>query len=123
MAFLLFLAALCGIVVFAVVVNWLTGTKASYLDGLRLDAGERELWRDDAADFALVPRLARAKFMSFARMRRHSVIWTDQRILIAQKALLSSRRMLTHQISFAHGSARLSSDARQASSEFFGGFY
>ncbi|HEY6559293.1 MAG TPA: hypothetical protein VI072_18540 [Polyangiaceae bacterium] len=76
MAFLLFLGALLAIVVFALVVNRLTGTKASYLDELKLEAGESELWRDTQADFAWVPRTGRALVTSYARMRRHSVVWT-----------------------------------------------
>ena len=46
MVFLYFIAALLGIVLFAVVVNRVTGTKATYLDGLALEPGERELWRE-----------------------------------------------------------------------------
>ncbi|HMJ11019.1 MAG TPA: hypothetical protein VK524_06405 [Polyangiaceae bacterium] len=123
MSFLLFIAALLAIVVFAVVVNRVTGTKARYIEQLQLDAAERELWRDTEADFALVPRTGRALVMSFVRLRRHTVVWTDLRTIVAQKALFSARRMITHQIISASASDSRSVEARDASREFFGGFY
>jgi len=95
------LGALLAIVVFAIVINRITGTKAHYLEALQLETGEAELWRDAEADFATVPRLGRAAIMSYPRLRRHTVLWTDRRIVVAQKALGTSKHMITHQIYFA----------------------
>ncbi len=121
MTFLYFIAALGGIVLVAIVVNRLTGTRASYLDALALDAGERELWRDAAADFATLPRLGQAAVMSYPRLRRHTVVWTDRRVIVAQQVLLSSKRMLTHRLFFAAQAS--DAGAAQAAAAFAGGFY
>ncbi len=121
MAFLYFIAALLGIVLVAVVVNRVTGTKATYLDALVLEPGERELWRDVGADFATLPRLGQAAVMAYPRLRRHTVVWTDRRIIVAQQVLLSAKRMLTHQIFFESQSS--DGAAREAATGFAGGFY
>lgn len=118
MAFLWFIGALAGIVVFAVVVNRLTGTKAQYLEALQLLVDEKELWRDAEADFAVVPRTGQAAVISFPRLRRHTVLWTNRRIVVTQKPLGSSRHMITHQIPFATEGA-----TPAAADEAFGGFY
>jgi hypothetical protein len=121
MAFLYFIAALFGIVLVALVVNRATGTKATYLDAWVPDAGERELWRDAAADLATLPRLGQAAVMSYPRLRRHTVVWTNRRVVVAQQVLLSSKRMLTHQLCFA---LQASDDAANAAATAFaGGFY
>ncbi|MBO3746039.1 hypothetical protein J5X84_08180 [Streptosporangiaceae bacterium NEAU-GS5] len=118
MAFLWFLSALLAIVVFAVVVNRLTGTKAQYLEGLQLQAGEQELWRDTEADFAVVPRMGRAALTTYPRLRRHTVLWTNRRVVISQKALGSAKHMITHQVYFG-----LETGSPAAADEAFGGFY
>jgi hypothetical protein len=118
MSLLYFLAALVGIVLFAVVTNRLTGTKATYLETLQLEPGERELWRDAGADFATLPRLGQALVMSYPRLRRHTVVWTNRRVIVAQRVLLSKRCMVTHQIVLSGGA-----EARAAASQFAGGFY
>ncbi len=123
MSLLLFIAALVGIVVFAMVVNRLTGTTSKYLDAFQLEPGEQERWRDIAADVALVPRLGRAVFMSFSRLRRHTVVWSDRRIVVAQKGLFSKRRVITHQIHFADNHGADGAAANKAALEFGGGFY
>jgi hypothetical protein len=114
MSFLLFVGALLGIVSFALVVNRLTGTKAQYLEALALSAGENELWRDGAADYVPLPKLGRAKFMTFARRRLHTLVWTNHRLVVAQKPLFSSKHLITHQLFWK---------PREAAGEFFGGFY
>ena len=121
MAFLYFIAALGGITLVAVVVNRATGTRATYLDALVLNVGERELWRDAAADFATLSRLGQAALMSYPRMRRHTVIWTDRRVIVTQQVLFSSKRMLTHQLYFA--SQVNDRAAPTAAAAFAGGFY
>jgi hypothetical protein len=121
MAFLYFLAALLGIIVFAVLVNRLTGTKANYLEALTLEPGERELWRDAAADFATRPRLGQALVMSFPRMHRHTAVWTTQRVVIAQRVLGAGKHLITHQVLFE--SAPAPPGAAEAATKFGGGFY
>lgn len=123
MPFLIFFAALAAIVVLALVVNRVTGTRAHLLDALRLEPGEKELWRDSEADFATRPRFGGAVVMSFARMRRHTVVWTDRRVIVAQKVLLSSKRMITHQIVFPHDTGSTETDSSVAARTFGGGFY
>jgi len=122
MTFLLFLAALLGIVSFAVIVNAITGTRASFIETLRLEPGETELWRDSGADFATRPRNGQALLTTYARLRKHTVVWTDRRAIVARKTLLSPRRMITHQIVFEPPSAPPALETRVAS-EFAGGFY
>lgn len=123
MSFLLFIAALAAIVGIAIVVNRLTGTTSKYLDGFPFEPGEQALWRDATADVALVPRLGRAAFMTFSRLRRHTVVWTDRRVIVAQKGLFSVRRVITHQIHFAAVSGGGEVAANKVALEFAGGFY
>lgn len=118
MVFVWFVGALLAIVVFAAITNRLTGTKAHYLETLQLESGETELWRDAKADFATVPRTGRAAIMSYPRLHRHTVLWTDRRIVVAQRPLGSARHMITHQIYFAPDAG-----AQTAANEAFGGFY
>ena len=121
MSFLLFAGVLLAITVFALVINRLTGTRYLYLHELSFDPAQKELWRDTAADVYAVPRLGRAVFMSYARMKRHTVVWTDRRIVVAQKILFSQKRAVTLQIYVASGVAGV--DENKAASELFGGFY
>jgi len=123
MAIVYFLGALLAIVAFAVVVNRLTGTKAHYVETFQLDPGEQEQWRDTSADFATRPELGQALVTSFPRLRRHTIVWTNQRVLVAQKVLFSSRRMLTHQIFFERGGEGAAAPAKAAAERFAGGFY
>jgi hypothetical protein len=120
MALVYFVAVLLGIVGFALLVNRLTGTKAAYLEDFQFAPDERELWRDADADFARRPQLGQALVMSYPRMRRHTVVWTNQRIVISQRVLFGSKHMLTHQIFLAAAASR---DAAQAASQLAGGFY
>lgn len=123
MAFLYFLAVLLGIVAVAMVVNRVTGTHASYLEALQLEPGERERWRDTAADFATLPRFGQAAVMSFPRRRRHVAVWTTRRLIVAQRALGSAKHLITHQVVFEASAAPELDPARQAAREFGGGFY
>ena len=123
MSLLLFAGALLAIVVFAMVVNRVTGTKANYLDTLVFETGEKELWRDAKADLGIVPRMGRALVMSYTRIRRHTVVWTDRRVIVSQKPLFSSKRMITHQIYFTLEMNASNATARTAAQETFGGFF
>ena len=120
MSLMILAGALLGIVVLAIVVNRITGTTANYIDALRLAPGETELWRDIEADVARMPRLGRALFMSFPRLRAHTVVWTDRRVVISRKALLSAKRMITHQVHFQHDARP---EALAASEQALGGFF
>ncbi len=94
-AVLAFVGALVAIVLLAVVVNRVRGVRARYLDAWEPEPGERRLLEDPAADFYVVPRLGQAKVMSFARMRRTHAVLTDERLVIATRALLSKKYMIT----------------------------
>jgi hypothetical protein len=119
MSILYFAGALLGIVLLAITINRLTGTKANYLDDLEFAPGEKELWRDTGADVALVPRIVRAVVLSYPRLRRHTVVWTDRRVVVAQRALFSRRSMVTHQLYFA---AQAGPQVNAAAASAFGGF-
>lgn len=103
-ALLAFVGALAAIVLFAVVVTRVRGGRAHYLEDWSPDPGERVLVEDRRADFYVVPRLGQAKVMSFARMHRSRAVLTDRRLVVATRALLSRRYMITHMI-FLDGAA------------------
>jgi hypothetical protein len=100
-AFLLFLGALAAIVLVAIVVNRVRGGRAHYLDGWTPEPGERRLLDDPRADFYVVGRLGQARRMSFARFHRSHAVLTDVRIVVATRALLSRRYMITHMVHLA----------------------
>ena len=95
---LAFAGALAAIVVLGFVVSRVRGGRAHYLDGWSPAPGERTLIEDRAADFYVVPRLGQARRMSFARLHRTHVVMTDVRMIIATRALLSKRYMITHMV-------------------------
>ncbi len=97
-ALVLFLAALAAIVVVAIAVNRIRGVSASWIESWAPEPGERRLLDDPRADFYAVPRLGQARKMSFARLHRTHAVVTDARIVIAARALLSRRHMITHVI-------------------------
>lgn len=102
----------------AVVVNRVRGGRAHYLDAWALESGERRLLDDPRADFYVVPRLGQARKMSFARLHRSHVVLTDVRIVVATRALLSRRYMITHMVHLA-GDVTGPAELRQMS----GGLY
>lgn len=95
-ALLAFIGALVAIVLIAIVVNRLRGARAHYLEAWTPEPGEDRLLEDATADFYAVPRLGQAKRMSFARIRRSHAVLTNRRIVIATRALFSTRYMITH---------------------------
>ena len=95
---LAFVGALVAIVLVAIAVNRIRGVRAHYLDTWIPEAGERRLLEDPRADFYAVPRMGQAKVMSFGRRRRTHAVLTSTRIVIATRALLSKRYMITHMI-------------------------
>jgi hypothetical protein len=100
-AFLLFLGSLAAIVAVALVVNRVRGGRAHYLDAWTPAPGEHRLLDDPRADFHVVARLGQARRMSFARLRRTHAVLTDVRIVVATRALLSRRYMITHMVHLA----------------------
>ena len=123
MTFLLFIAALGAIVLIGLITNRLTGTKSRYLDALQLEAEEQELWRDAEADFAKRPHLGSALVRSYPRLRRHTIVWTNRRVIVAQKALWSSKRPITQELHFAHEAFPEAARAHSVAGQFAGGFY
>lgn len=97
-AILAFVGALVAIAVVAIVVNRARGVRAHYLDAWTPGPGERTLLEDPRADFYVVARAGQAKVMSFARLRRTHAVLTNTRIVIATRALLSKRYMITYMI-------------------------
>jgi hypothetical protein len=93
----LFVLALGGIVVFALIVNRLTGTKTQYLDALVLASDERELWRSAGAD-AFVLAGPQPLVRSFTRLGRHELVLTTKRLLWGQPALFGERVILQYAV-------------------------
>ena len=97
-AVLAFVGVLVAIALVAIVVNRRRGVRAHYLDAWAPGPGERRLLEDPLADFYVVARMGQAKVMSFARLRRTHAVLTNTRIVIATRALLSKRYMITHMV-------------------------
>jgi hypothetical protein len=93
-ALLLFVGVCCGIVVVAWLVSKITGARAFYVEDWKLDDGEQELWRDDAADVYSIPELGQARVMSFARLHRSAVRVTNKRVLVGARPLFSKKHMV-----------------------------
>jgi hypothetical protein len=91
-----FLVACGAIVAGGWLVSRVTGARSHYLDQWKLEDGESILWRDDAADVYLIPRLGQARKMSFARLRRQTVMVTNRRIVVAARPLFGQRRIVQH---------------------------
>jgi hypothetical protein len=95
----IFLAAMAGLVGLAVVVNKVTGTKQQFLEDLVLAPGERELWRGDGCD-AYVVAGPQPLVQSFARLGRHRIILTTERLLWGQPALFGKKHVLERAVLF-----------------------
>ncbi|MCE9598887.1 MAG: hypothetical protein K8S54_13050 [Spirochaetia bacterium] len=105
---LIFAVCLLLIVIIAKVVNSVTGTKAHYIEDFVPESGESVRWRDDKADSYLVPVFGRALVNSYARMKRFTVILTNRRIIVGQKALFVSKRMIQFEVAFDAQTAKQS---------------
>jgi len=90
--------ALIAIVLVAILVNRKRGARAHYLDAWTPEPGEHRLFEDPVADFYVVTRLGQAKVMTFARLRRTHAVLTNTRLVIATKAAMSRRYMITHMV-------------------------
>lgn len=84
---LLFVAACAAIVIGGWIVSKVKGSKAFFLESWQYDDGESILWRDDAADVAVIPKLGQARSMRPARLHRWTVVVTSSRVLIGNKTL------------------------------------
>ena len=86
-ALLLFVAACGAIVIIGWIVSKAKGSKAYFIESWQFDDGETILWRDDAADVVVVPKLGQAVSMTPARLHRWPVVVTNSRVIIANKTL------------------------------------
>src|SRR5215212_4820359 len=86
-AVLLLVAACAAIAIAGWIVSKAKGSRASFIESWQYDDGETILWRDDAADVAVIPKLGQARFMTPARLHRWPVVVTSSRVLIGNKTL------------------------------------
>jgi hypothetical protein len=91
----LFAAILTALIGGAWLFTRIRGIKAHHTETFPLDADEKLLFEDVAADFYVVPVLGQALVMSFARMGRAHVLVTNHRIIVGQKVLLGRKHMVT----------------------------
>lgn len=104
-----FLLACAAIVLLGWIVSKVTGSRAYYVEDWALDEGETVLWRDEKTDTYLIPKHGQALVMSFARMRRGSVLVTNRRIVIGSLPLWGKKHMVQYVLypAKAPGSDRL----------------
>ena len=86
-AVLLLAAACVAIALLGWIVSKVKGSRAFFIETWRFDDGETVVWRDDAADVAVIPKLGQAAFMTPARLHRWPVVVTSTRVLIGNKTL------------------------------------
>ena len=86
-AVLLFVAVCVAIVIVGWIVSKVKGSHAYFIDSWQYDDGETILWRDDAADVVIVPKLGQARSMTPARLHRWPVVVTNSRVIIGNKTL------------------------------------
>ncbi|HVO31033.1 MAG TPA: hypothetical protein VMV18_09865 [bacterium] len=90
----IFLAALAGIALLGWIVSKVTGSHAYLLEDWKFNDGESVVWRDDAADVTLIPKLGQAVNMTPIRLHRWSVVVTNQRVIAANKAAFGGKHMV-----------------------------
>lgn len=87
----------CGaIVLIGWVVSKITGSRAYFVEDWVFEEGETVLWSDPEADSYLIPKLGQAVVMSFARLRRGSVVVTNRRIVIGSLPLRGKKHMVQY---------------------------
>lgn len=86
-AVLLFVAACGAIVLGGWIVSKAKGSHAYYVESWQFDPGETVLWRDDAADVAVIPKLGQAVSMTTPRLHRWPVVVTSSRVIIGNKTV------------------------------------
>src|SRR6478736_2467146 len=90
-----FIAICLTIVLVAWIISKITGAHAYYIETWRYDEGETIVWRDDAADVAMIPILGQALIMRPLRFHRWPVVVTNRRIIIGNKTF-SGRQMVKY---------------------------
>lgn len=86
-AVLLVVAACCAIALLGWIISKAKGSHAFFIESWQFDDGETILWRDDAADVAVIPKLGQAAFITPARLHRWPVVVTNSRVIIGNKTL------------------------------------
>jgi hypothetical protein len=86
-AVLLFVAVCVAIVLVAWIVSKVKGSHAYFIESWQYDQDETILWRDDAADVLIVPKMGQARSMTPARLHRWPVVVTNSRVIIGNKTL------------------------------------
>jgi hypothetical protein len=86
-AVLLFAAACGAIVIGGWIVSKVKGSHAFYIESWDFADGETILWRDDAADVVIIPKLGQAVSMTPARLHRWPVVVTNSRVIVGNKSL------------------------------------
>ena len=86
-AVLLLVAACCAIALAGWIISKVKGSHAFFIESWQFDDGETILWRDDAADVVVVPKLGQAVSMTPARLHRWPVVVTNSRVIIGNKTL------------------------------------
>ena len=86
-AVLLFVAACGAIAIVGWIVSKAKGSHAFFIESWQFDDGETILWRDDAADVVVIPKLGQAVSMTPARLHRWPVVVTNSRVIIGNKTL------------------------------------
>jgi len=84
---LLLVAACSAIAIAGWIISKVTGSHAWYLEDWQFNDGETTLWRDDAADVSVIPKLGQAVVMTPVRLHRSAVVVTSERIVIGKKTL------------------------------------
>jgi hypothetical protein len=88
MTAVLLLVAACGVIAIAGwIISKTKGSHAFFIESWQFDDGETILWRDDAADVAVIPKLAQAVSITPARLHRWPVVVTNSRVIIGNKTL------------------------------------
>lgn len=101
MAIVLFLLVLGAIALVGWGVSKRTGSHMWPLDDWHYDEGETIVWRDDAADVAVIPTLGQALVMRPPRLHRWKVIVTTTRVIMATKAI-GGKYVVMHVLSPGH---------------------
>ena len=86
-AVILFVAACGAIVIVGWIVSKAKGSRAFFIESWQFDHGETILWRDDAADVVVIPKLGQAVSMTPARLHRWPVVVTNSRVIVGNKTL------------------------------------
>lgn len=88
---LLFAAACLAIALVGWTISRITGARAHFLESWAFEDGEAVTWRDDGAEFALLPLVGPQQ--GIMRLHRWAVVATDRRVIVANRTL-TSRRMV-----------------------------